>query len=281
MKSRIVAILLTFAFFYAAAMPSQAARQPAKRTASAGAGAATVYPQFRLANGQSAHWIAEQMPVRVWVSHGLSMDSIIDDATGAPVTNTANTKGWPDAVISLMANPEQIQNLAVAPAFSEQQWQAAVQGINSWKFLEREGLCSYELVDNPEDADIYVFWTHHFVNKLGLALFENDIRGYTAKYLLPTSVVRQAIARNDLELVRRSRKPVVILLRTTEADGTPIPLPKMKASAAHEFGHALGIDGHSPFAGDLMSIYYGRGVVSANDAATIRYLYRHNADLMP
>lgn len=255
---------------------------PARRTAArTAAPAAAVYPQYRLPSGQAAHWIAEQMPVRVWVSHGASLDQIIDPATGAPVTNTANTKGWPDAVMGVMQSPEGIGNLPAAPGFSEQHWQAAVAGINSWKFLEKEGLCSYELVDNPDDADIYVFWTNHFVNKLGLALFENDIRGYTAKYLLPTSAVRQAIARNDLEMVRRSRKPVVILLRTTAADGSPIALDKMKASAAHEFGHALGIDGHSPFPTDLMSVYYGRGVVSANDAATMRYLYRHAADLMP
>jgi predicted Zn-dependent protease len=221
------------------------------------------------------------MPVRVWVSRGLSLDSIIDPATGAPVTNTANTKGWPDAVIQVMQNPEALQSLPIAQSYSDAQWQAAVEGINSWKFLQKEGLCTFEMVDNPDEADIYVFWTNHFVNKLGLALFENDIRGYTAKYLLPTSAVMQAIARNDLEMVRRSRKPVVILLRTAESDGSPIILPKMKASAAHEFGHALGIDGHSPFPTDLMSVYYGRGVVSANDAATMRFLYKHPADLMP
>jgi predicted Zn-dependent protease len=252
-------------------------RAPARAAAPAGA----IYPQYKLPTGQAARWIAEQMPVRVWVSHGLSLDQIIDPATGAPVTNTANTKGWPDAVIGVMQDQAAVDRLPIAEGFSEQHWQAAVAGINSWKFLEKEGLCTYQYVDNADDADIYVFWTNHFVNKLGLALFENDIRGYTAKYLLPTSAVMQAIARNDLDMVRRSRKPVVILLRTTAADSSPIALDKMKASAAHEFGHALGIDGHSPYPTDLMSIYYGRGTVSANDAATVRHLYRHAADLMP
>jgi predicted Zn-dependent protease len=55
----------------------------------------------------------------------------------------------------------------------------------------------------------------------------------------------------------------------------------MRASAAHEFGHALGIEGHSTNPNDLMSIYYGHGVVSANDAATIRYLYHLTPDLIP
>jgi hypothetical protein len=281
MKRRAIGLMLVAAVGITASLhPVEAARRPAARSA-APAQSASIYPQYRLPSGQSAHWIAEQMPVRVWVSHGLSLDQIIDPATGAPVTNTANTKGWPDAVINVMQDAEAANRLPIAEGFSEQEWQAAVAGFNSWKFLQKEGLVTYDFVDNPDDADVYVFWTNHFVNKMGLALFENDIRGYTAKYLLPTSAVLQAIQRNDLEMVRRSRKPVVILLRTSESNGNPIDLGKMKASAAHEFGHALGIDGHSPFAGDLMSVYYGRGVVSANDAATIRYLYRHPADLMP
>lgn len=279
-KNRFVLLLALLSLALVSITPSEAAPRRGKAPARPATGA-TVYAQFKLPDGRAARWISEQMPIRVWVSHGISLDTIIDPVTGAPVTNTANTKGWGDAVANLMQNPEQLNSLPVAQQYSEQQYQAAMQGLNSWKFLQNEGLCSYEFTDNPDEADIYVFWTHHFVNKLGLALFENDIRGYTSKYLLPTSTVMQAIARNDLELIRRSRKPVVILLRTAESDGTPIVLGKMKASAAHEFGHALGIDGHSPFAGDLMSIYYGRGVVSANDAATIRYLYRHQPDLMP
>ena len=266
------------------AAKTQLAAKPRTLSHAAPAAPATagaVYPQFKCANGQTSRWIREQMPFRVWVAHGLSLDGIVDPASGAPVTNTANTAHWPDAVIGVMANEQQLNTLPIAELFSEQQYQAALQGINSWKALEKEGLYSFELTDNPQDADVYVFWTNHFVNKMGLALFENDIRGLTAKYLLPVRDVVAAIQRNDLETVRRSRKPVVILLRTSEADGQPINLGKLKAAAAHEFGHALGIDGHSPYPGDLMSIYYGRGVISPNDAATMRYVYKHPADLMP
>ena len=70
-------------------------------------------------------------------------------------------------------------------------------------------------------------------------------------------------------------------MRTGSQSGEPIPYDHMKASAAHEFGHALGIEGHSSNPQDLMSIYYGRGVVSPNDAATIRYLYHQAPDLVP
>ncbi|MBK9769440.1 MAG: matrixin family metalloprotease [Candidatus Obscuribacter sp.] len=60
----------------------------------------------------------------------------------------------------------------------------------------------------------------------------------------------------------------------------PWTLGRMKAAATHEFGHALGIEGHSTNPQDLMSMYYGRGVISPNDAATLRYLYCLQPDLI-
>ena len=129
-------------------------------------------------------------------------------------------------------------------------YQAAVEGINSWLHLAN-GVYSYQIVQDPSDADIYVFWTNHFVNKLGLALFENDIRGYTAKRSFPLAAVQAAVqAGRQIDF-----KPVVTLLRTTEGSGLPMPVAKLRASAAHEFGHALGIEGHSRNPNDLMSVF--------------------------
>lgn len=248
-----------------AANAQQLSQRPARR-ATAG-----VYPQFRSAAGV-VRWIQEQMPLKVYVSPGLTLDSIIDEQLGAPVTNVDNLAAWPDLVASIIEKNE-INSLSVAEGFVNDHLQAALAGINSWKQFEREGLFSFQLTDDPSDADIYVFWTNHFVNKLGLALFANDIRGYTAKR---SFWFRQIQAGKHADF-----RPVVTLLRTTDGRGNPMPLLKMKASAAHEFGHALGIEGHSGNPVDLMSVYYGRGVISANDAATIRHLYRLTPDLIP
>ncbi len=235
-------------------------------------GGGMIYPEFRHGN-QVVRWIKEQMPLKVYVSRGLSLDGFIDESAGVPVVNVDNVAGWPPLVANLLADPEALNKLPAAPGYSEAQWQAAIQGINEWKAFEKEGLFSFFLTEEPGEADIHVFWTNHFVNKLGLALFANDIRGLTSKEIFPVKAV--------LAGGQAAFKPVVILLRTSEADGTPMPFAKMKSAAAHEFGHALGIDGHSNNPQDLMSKYYGRGVISPNDSATIRYLYHVTPDLMP
>lgn len=262
--------------------PAASAKQYAASTNAAG----VVYPQC-LYQGKVSRWIAEQMPFKVWVSHGLTLDKIIDPATGAPVTSKDNTAHWGDAVIQVVQSG-QLDKLPIAEGYSEPQYEAACRGILAWKVLEKEGLLSYDLTDNPDDADVYIFWTPRFVNKLGLALFENDIRGETSRWLLPAQAVEEAIRNNNFDLIRRSRKPVVILLRTTLADGTTMSPVRMQENATHEMGHALGIDGHSPYATDIMSASYGgpRGRdgaagPSANDLATMRYLYRHQAQMIP
>lgn len=279
----IFAAFLTF-FIVSSVMPVRAANRTAARrgghAASAGSSGGAVYQQFLL-NGKPDHWIRDQMPIKVYVSHGTTLDGFVD-SMGAPKTNTSNTAGWPDLVMQVMDHPEQLNSLPQARGYTEQQYQAAVEGISMWKALEKEGTFSFQFTDDPSEADIYVFWTPHFVNNLGLALFENDTRGYTSLHPLPFDQVQAAMQRGDLALIRRSLKPVVTLLCTLERqDSTQISYAKMKACAAHEFGHALGINGHSPYPTDLMNVSYGRGLISANDAATMRYLYRLNPAYMP
>jgi predicted Zn-dependent protease len=261
--------MLATTLFFASSQHCDAYRAQARPAVRAGSG--VVYPEFR-SNYGTIRWVADQMPVKVYVAPGLTLDSIIDPQLGAPMTNVDGRDRWPDLVADVVSNPQQFQSLQVAQGYIPEHFQAAVQGINSWKAFERDGV-KFQIVDDPAEADIHVFWTNHFVNKLGLGLFQNDIRGYTAKRSFPYKAI--------LSGKQAQFKPVVTLLRTTEGNGVTMPFVKMKASAAHEFGHALGIEGHSPYASDLMSVYYGRGVISTNDAATIRYLYHCTPDLIP
>ncbi len=250
----------------------QRAPQPGSVPGKPGAAGSPVYPQFRSQYG-TIRWLKEQMPLKVYVSPGLSLDSFLDPQFGSSAMNVENRAQWPDIVADVVQDRQRLQSLPVAQGYLPEHFRAAIDGINLWKTFEPEGLFSFILTNDPGDADIYVFWTNHFVNKLGLGLFENDIRGYTAKRSFPYAAV---LAHKNVEF-----RPVVSLLRTTDSNGTPMSLAKMRASAAHEFGHALGIEGHSTNANDLMSIYYGHGTISKADAATIRYLYHLTPDLIP
>lgn len=231
-----------------------------------------VYSEFKSPHGV-IRWLSGQMPLKVWVSNGLALDYIMDPKLGAPVANVDNLAAWPDLVANLIADPRKLHKLPAAKGYDPAHRAAALQGINSWKRFESEGLFSYQITNEPQEADIHVFFVNHFVNNLAMALFANDIRGYTAKRSFPYQAV---VAKKKIPF-----KPVVIVLRCTDKAGNPIAIPKMQAAAAHEMGHALGIEGHSPNSGDLMSIYYGNGTVSAGDAATIRYLYGLTPDLVP
>lgn len=233
---------------------------------------AGVYPEFASRFGV-VHWLKEQMPLRVYITPGLTLDSILDPQLGAPVANTDNLPAWPNVAAQALDQETPLAGLKVADGFLPGHFQAAYQGIMSWKALQNQGVISFDVVNDPSEADIYVFFTHHFVNKMGMALFANDIRGYTSKTNFPLKAI-QSGGRADF-------KPVVIVLRTTDSQSKPMPLGKMMAAATHEFGHALGIEGHSTNPQDLMSVYYGKGVISPNDAATLRHLYRLTPDLIP
>lgn len=248
------------------------AQHRASKQATVRQGTTSIYPEFRSRYGV-IRWLPQQMPLNIYVTHGLCLDGFQDPQLGGPIVNVDNPAAWPPLVARLLNPPGQLNNLPAAAGFLESHYQAALDGINMWKPLESPRTFSLQLTSNPAEAVIFVFFTHHLVNKLGLALFANDIRGMTSKNSVPLKAV--------LAGGRVVAEPVIILVRTCEADGRPLSPERMKAAVAHEIGHALGIEGHSPNPNDLMSVYYGRGLLSTNDIATINYLYQLNPDYIP
>lgn len=271
-KHNLASLIMSLLTISAVFASGDKAAQAQYRKAPAKPAQSGVYPEYRSRFG-TIRWVRDQMPLKVYISPGLTLDSLIDPSLGVPIANTDNLPAWPNLVANVLSNPEQFQALKRADGYVDGHYQAALEGVLSWKPFEREGLFSYELTQDPGDADIYVFFTNHFVGKSGMALFAQDIRGYTSKTNFPYKAI---LAGGQADF-----KPAVIVLRTTDGQGQPMSLGKLKAAATHEFGHALGIEGHSTNPVDLMSAYYGRGVISPNDAATIRHLYRLTPDLIP
>ena len=98
-----------------------AAKAPVKRTGSGGGGGGGgVYPQFKFGGQKVVRWIPEQMPLHVYISHGLCLDELgVDPVAGGPLSNVDNTAGWPDLVSQAVSNPDAFNNMKVAENYNE------------------------------------------------------------------------------------------------------------------------------------------------------------------
>lgn len=118
------------------------------------------------------------------------------------------------------------------------------------------GVIKFRTVSDSRQADIRVSWQKMFShNYIGVNHFQQ---------------IGSAIARADVHVA--TTHPAGRLLTPAEIYGTIV----------HEFGHALGIQGHSPYPGDIM--YFSQNPVqgsslSARDEKTIRLLYAQKADV--
>ena len=53
----------------------------------------TVYPQFR-SNSGIIHWLPEQMPLKVYVAQGQTVEKILDPGSGVSAFNIDNLDHW-------------------------------------------------------------------------------------------------------------------------------------------------------------------------------------------
>ena len=278
--------VVAFSLCLALLLPAGASAAKKSGSARPATTSGNIYPQFRSPFGV-VRWVPEQMPLKVYITHGLSimdwrnneLPEMVNDF-GGPVASMDTLNQWPKLVKELVIN-ERFGKLRQADGYNEDMWRAAAQGIGQWKAFEKEGLFRFDLTENPDEANVFIFWAPHFTNKMGMGITQNDTKGCTSKDIFPYKVIQQVLS-GQIAPERVDFKPVVVQLVTCERPfGPPIPLGKLVSASAHEMGHVLGIDGHSLNPVDLMCLNYGRGVVSPNDAATIRFLYRSRPDLVP
>lgn len=131
----------------------------------------------------------------------------------------------------------------------------ALQAMSLWERASG-GLVKFKAVRDPAQADILVSWQKTFRhNQVGVNHFQQ---------------IGQAIVRAD------------VIVATMHPAGRPLSPQEVYGTMIHELGHALGIQGHSPYPGDIM--YFSQNPVqgaslSARDVKTLRLLYAHKADV--
>ncbi len=114
----------------------------------------------------------------------------------------------------------------------------------------------FKLTRNRKEADIVVKWRRSFGhNRVGVNPFES-IGGH--------------IVRSDM------------ILATSYPNGKPLGYNEIQGTAIHELGHALGVQGHSPYPEDVM--FFSKNPIQGNtltlrDKKTIQLLYQQKADI--
>ncbi len=197
-------------------------------------------------DGMITTWHRRQMPLKIYISNGLTLPS----PYGTKFLNLqelSELQEWikkPGAVASLKTCS------GYQPGYASQVRSA----LGEWSFANQERIITYQVVNNPVGANIMVFWAPKFVN--------SDRGGQTEYSVHPGET-----------------RPVIIKLRV---DYSPLPSSNfsqyVRNAAAHELGHALGIQSHSNLGGDLMgpTQNFQKGAIShisENDKETLRALY--------
>jgi tetratricopeptide (TPR) repeat protein len=138
-------------------------------------------------------------------------------------------------------------------------WKTAFSGLaqqacQTWQGAAN-GKIRFQFVAEAENADIRIHWQKAFEHqKIG----EN-----------PFVAVNNKIVRSDVTVA-------------THVGDTPLTSQQVLATLLHEMGHALGIQGHSPEAGDIM--FYAsspnqQATLSARDKKTLQKLYEASPDI--
>jgi hypothetical protein len=125
---------------------------------------------------------------------------------------------------------------------------AALEGFNAW-VEATEGGVIFQAIEDLEVAQVIVQWfpKSHF----------------------PDNVV----GRCTTTFRGRRLESALIEISITDALGRPFTFAELRRIALHEFGHALGIAGHSPEGSDVMYFKTHNGTITERDRNTLTTAY--------
>ncbi len=201
---------------------------------------------YALKNGMHTVWSRKQMPIKIYISNGLALPEAYR-GKNLNVQQLSELQDW-------LRKPGAVQSLKACPGYQSGFANQVRSGLGEWNWAMQERVLTFQFVSSPADANILIFWSASFP--------------------------QQGQAGQTLYMVRNTEsRPVIIELRTDFSPySSAVASQSIRNAAAHEFGHAIGIQCHSPSGSDLMTNWqhWSEGSsyhISENDKETLRALY--------
>ncbi|MBY0403400.1 MAG: tetratricopeptide repeat protein [Cyanobacteria bacterium] len=141
------------------------------------------------------------------------------------------------------------------PGWNPDMRQLFISAMNTWQSATRNKV-RFAVTYSKEKADIVVRWKRNFShNKIGENAFQSS--GNT-------------IVRSDVEVATYAGE-----------NAPPLSYPELSRTMVHELGHAIGIQGHSPYPQDIMywMVNDAQSGLTSRDIATMSILYKLEADV--
>ena len=163
----------------------------------------------------------------------------------------------------------------ISPVLKESPYLPEIQhAMQVWETAS-EGAIRFEETETSQNADIRVSWGHNALyngfQDMRLGSAQLTRRNTQAKILHDT---KQTVA-HPLTDAAVSPPFTVEIILMLEGDGTigELSQEEMRTVCLHEFGHAIGLWGHSPHPGDVNYPTAAAQHPSARDITTLRKLY--------
>ncbi len=179
----------------------------------------------------------------------------------AELLATDDAHKWPLERMPLkvfMAEASHVSN------FRPQFTQIFLDGLNSWTNAS-QGRLSYTLTDNAANADLVVEFTSRV----------EDIAQKPGQPPIEQGIARYTLLRDDQGKTVIDKVKIQILV-VRPSNGKPCTDDAIKETSLHELGHALGLNGHSPNASDIMHFvqsFRQLPALTKRDKSTIARLY--------
>ena len=201
-------------------------------------------------DGKYFSWSKDRTPLKIYISHGLKLPAgYRGEELNADKLH--NLSGW-------LGSKSYVSKIKRDRHYDDSFYEAARKGIAEWSFARSEKIVDFDLVKDPDKADVLVFWCSKLPGDR------------SATTILPQKKGDRAIIQIAVEYVLASQAHL-------RAD-------TVRYIAAHEFGSALGLK-ESGFERDIMYPIEktarhktgfnpgGSNRVSHNDSTTLSALY--------